>query len=206
MFTTKLGLDITEAVVQKALKLLMKGLSLTHILAEILLYVHLKLDDYEYISIEETVGAIKCDVYAKQGLNDVCIEIETNVVPMEYVLDGYRYIIAKHVKKLAQISKEGIKVASFAYPLGVIPFIPTELLKNPEARSKDTIGNLFNIARKFFNLGIDDITYLENCILGDIYIYDITTLKVFRIPKNSIQNLLAVYLEILDHRNDVYYL
>lgn len=199
MFTTRLGLDITDAIVQKALKLIAKGLSLTHVLSEVLLYVYLRSNGYDNISIEETVGITKCDVYARQGLNDMCIEIETNIIPTDYVLEGYKYIVAKHIKKLIQTSKDGISLTSFAYPFGVVPLIPLELLKNPGSRSKEAIEKLFNIAGEFFNLNIDDIPYLEKCIVGDLYVFDIASQKVLRIPKSSIQKLLVAYIEALGY-------
>ncbi|MEM1644662.1 MAG: hypothetical protein QXL96_02120 [Ignisphaera sp.] len=193
LFLNKLRLSLAEVVVYKALRSLDKGLPLTHILAEILMYSYLIGKGFEYVSIEETVGLTKCDIYARQGALDVCIEVETAVVPLDFILEGQNYIVAKHIKKVIQISKSNISFASFAYPYGVIPLIPIELLKKPEERSREELEKLFNIARKFFNLDKEDLTYLRNVVLGDTYLYDITSLKVVPLQKSNLQHLISLY-------------
>lgn len=197
IFANKLGLSIADTVVQKSLRLVEKGLPLNHILAELLLYSHLKTKGYDYISIEETIGSVQCDVYVKRGVEDICIEVETHTIPIEYILEGHNYIIARHIKKVIQISKEGIKFTSFAYPYGVIPLIPLELLKHPEYRSQEELERLASITRRFYALDFDYLVYLERCVLGDIYVYDITTLNVYRLSKESLVYLVSLYTKTI---------
>lgn len=198
IYVTRLRLSIIDPIVQKALKLIDKGISLNHILAEVLLYTYLKNEGFEYITIEETIGNAKCDVYAKNGLDSMCIEIETYVVPTEYVLEGYHYLIARHVKKLIQISKEGIKGVSFAYPLGVIPSIPLVLLKHPKDRSREELEQLASITKKFYSLDLDYMDQLENCVLSRIYVYDIAMQRVFHLSEDSVIKLISFYTNILE--------
>ncbi|MEM2396767.1 MAG: hypothetical protein QW552_01395 [Ignisphaera sp.] len=193
-----LGLSSADVVFHKALRSIDKGLSLTHVLAEVLLYSYLVGKGFEYASIEETIGFTKCDIYARQGISDICVEVETNVVPLEYILEGYDYIIARHVKKVIQTSKSNIRITSFAYPFGVIPLIPIELLKNPEERSREELEKLFNTARRFFNLDIEDFAYLKSIVLGDAYLYDVATLKVVPMHRNSLKRLISTYKDIFN--------
>lgn len=199
LFTSKLGLSPLDNVVQKALKSIEKGIPISHILAEVLLYSYLKNEGYQLVSVEETVGVMKCDIYAKQGNFNMCIEVETIAIPLEYILDGFEYIVAKHVKKVIQATKSSIDVLSFAYPFGVIPLIPLELLKNPEDRVKEELLRLFNITKKFFSLDIDDLNYLGVCRIGEVYVYDLTTLKVKTISKEKISYLIHLYMHLLDN-------
>lgn len=198
LFINRLGLTPTDVVFHKALRSIDKGLPLTHVLAEILLYSYLAGKGFEYVSIEETIGFTKCDIYARQGILDMCIEVETNVVPLEFILEGYDYIVARHVKKVIQTSKSNIRITSFAYPFGVIPLIPIELLKNPEERSREELEKLFNTARRFFNLDIEDFAYLKSAILGYTYLYDVATLKVLSLQRNSLQRLIYTYISIFN--------
>ncbi|MEM1525514.1 MAG: hypothetical protein QW775_03535 [Ignisphaera sp.] len=198
LFINMLGLSSADVVFHKALRSIDKGLSLTHVLAEVLLYSYLVGKGFEYASIEETIGFTKCDIYARQGISDICVEVETNVVPLEYILEGYDYIIARHVKKVIQTSKSNIRITSFAYPFGVIPLIPIELLKNPEERSREELEKLFNTARRFFNLDIEDFAYLKSIVLGDAYLYDVATLKVVPMHRNSLKRLISTYKDIFN--------
>lgn len=197
LFASKLGIGLTEEVTIKALKLVDKGLTVTHILAEMLIYSYLKSRGYKNIYIEETVGNSKCDVLLIDDTYSKCIEIETNVVPIDYILESSNYIVARHVKKIIQMAKDGIATASFAYPLGVTPLIPLELLKKPGDRSRSEIDKLFNMAITFFNLDPEDRAYLERYALDDIYIYDIASLKVVQVKPQAVLHLLSMYDNLL---------
>lgn len=197
LFTSKLGLQPFDSVVQRALKLVEKNLPISHVLAEVLLYTYLRYKGYRFVSVEETVGDMKCDVYVELDGVSMCIEVETFSIPLEHILNGVEYVIAKHVKKAIQATKSGINVISFAYPFGVIPLIPLELLKKPEDRVKEELLKLFNLVKKFFTVDIDDIAYLETCVIGDAYIYDLASLKVELLTKEKINYLINMYTKVI---------
>lgn len=199
MFISKLKLSVLDPIIQKAIRALEKGTTLTHVLAEILLYTYFKDKGYYYVSIEETIGLTKCDVYIKHGSMDMCTEIETHILPTEHSLEGYNYIIARHVKKLIQIAKEEISLASFAYPFGLIPLIPLMFLKPPENRTHEEIERIIPVTKKFYNLDYDDIKYLEKCAINSIYIYDIASLSVRHLSKEHALQLISLYLKTLNY-------
>jgi len=194
LYISRLRLQLNDSVVQKALKSIEKNIPLSHILAEVLLYNYLKSKDYRFVSIEETVGYMKCDVYAEEDGNSVCIEVETLGIPSEYVLEGLEYLVARHVKKIVYAAKSGIHIVSFAYPFGAIPLIPIEFLKEPEDRDKENLVKLFNIVRKYYPLDLEDLSFLKQCTVGDVYIYDIASMKVVSLTKEKALNLVNFYL------------
>jgi len=195
--SSRLGIESTDGIIYRAMKLVEKGVTVTHILAEVLIHSHVKNEGYNYVSIEETVGTTKCDVYAENESERICIEIETHSIPAEYILEGYHYIIARHIKKILQIIKEGSILLTFAYPYGVVPLIPLELLKKPEERSEDELEKAIAIARKFYAIDYDVVTYLKNWIIKYVYIYDMALLRVVRLPIESITKLVHTYIELV---------
>jgi hypothetical protein len=200
LFSSKLGLSSQDVVVQKALKSIEKNIPLSHVLAEVLLYSYLRDKGYKFISIEETIGLIKCDVYIEGGELNMCIEVETLAVPIEYILEGLDYVIARHVKKVIQIAKSGIKIVSFAYPFGVIPLIPLEFLKNPKDRDIEKLLKLLNTARKFFPLDLNDVAYLRLCNIEEVYVYDLASLNVKPLSKEKVFDLVNLYTNIFLNR------
>ena len=197
LFITKLKLDPSDPVVQKALKLVNKGVPASHVLAEAFLYAYLRSLGYKEVYIESTIGTAKCDIYVKTDLVDECIEIETQIIPVEHLLDGYRYIIARYVKKLIQVAKNGIQQLSFAYPLGVVPLIPPELMKQPSTRSHKKLEKLFLEAQRYYSLDFSEISYLAKSSIGKIYVYDFVLQKVFTLSSEHAANLLQEYLSAL---------
>ncbi|MEM4909221.1 MAG: hypothetical protein QXI40_03635, partial [Ignisphaera sp.] len=197
MMSNRLGIESTDGVIYKAMKLIDKGVSVTHILAEVLIYSYVKNEGYNYISIEETIGSTKCDVYAESKSRRICIEIETHSIPVEYILDGYHYIIARHIKKILQIAKEESISLTFAYPYGVVPLIPLELLKKPEERSEEELERVVTIARKFYAIDYNSIMYLKNWTIKYVYIYDMALLRVIRLPIESLTKIVHMYIELI---------
>lgn len=193
-----LGLEPSDIAVQKVLRSMDKKIPLTHLMAELLLYSHLISNGFDYVSIEETIGAVRCDVYARMGLEDTCIEIETHIVPVEHILEGVTYIRSRHVKKVIQILKEGIKRPAFAYPVGTVPLVPLELLIEPGKRSKDDVEKLIGMAKNFYGIDTDEAKYIENFVLEVVYVYDIERLRVRQIDKDLLKDLVMLYSRIIE--------
>lgn len=195
---SRIGAERLDDVIYRAVKLVSeKGVSINHILAEILVYYYLLSQGYSYISIEESVGVARCDVYAKRDGFDICIEIDFYTVPQNFILNRMRYIVARHIKKMLQIVRSSISAAAFAYPYGLIPLIPTELVKPIDARSRKKLLNIVSNIRDLIPLDSDDVDHLMKVYIHSILIIDIDYGKVYELSPQSIEGLITAYESVI---------
>jgi hypothetical protein len=181
-------------IVRRAIKLISeKGVSINHVLAELLIYHYLLRQGYSYVSIEESVGMARCDVYAIKEEFNICIEIDFYSVPQDFVLNRTKYILARHIRKLIQIVKSNIRAAIFAYPYGSIPLVPLELIKPIDSRSKKKIVELVSSIRETLPLDNSDVDYLMRVEIHSIYIFDIDTGKVYELTPSEAEYLITLY-------------
>jgi len=181
-------------IVRRAIKLISeKGVSINHVLAELLIYHYLLGQGYSYVSIEESVGMARCDVYAIKEEFNICIEIDFYSVPQDFVLNRTKYILARHIRKLIQIVKSNIRAAIFAYPYGSIPLVPLELIKPIDSRSKKKIVELVSSIREMLPLDNSDVDYLMRVEIHSIYIFDIDTGKVYELTPSEAEYLITLY-------------
>uniref|UniRef100_A0A7C5UT11 Uncharacterized protein n=1 Tax=Ignisphaera aggregans TaxID=334771 RepID=A0A7C5UT11_9CREN len=190
----RLGVEELSNIVRRAIKLISeKGVSINHVLAELLIYYYLLRQGYSYVSIEESVGIVRCDVYAVKEEFNICIEIEFYSVPQDFVLNRTKYILARHIRKLIQIAKSNIKAAVFAYPYGSIPLVPLEIMKPIDNRSKKKIVELVSSIREMLPLDNSDIDYLMKVEIHSIYIFDIDTGKIYELTPSEAEYLITLY-------------
>jgi len=180
--------------VAKAIRMLKdKGVSLAHLMAELLLCKYLSEKNFS-CDIEFTIGDMKCDVYAKIDNVDTCIEIIYYTLPLETIDKWSNILVSIHLKKLIKMSKNKIMFAAFAYPLGLIPLIPPKLLDN---YTKEVIVQL---SLKYM---LDEDVIAEarelNFVtsISKIYIFDLYAAKVEEVLPSTIKNLLLFYESIL---------
>ncbi len=197
-FATKINISIHDPTIIRIIRLIKdKNISPNHVLAEILLYSYFKNRGYEYIFIEETINNVKCDVYLKHKNYDVCIEIEFYTIPIEYLNNWTEFIMARHIKKLYQIAKANIKAAAFAYPYGIVPLIPIELVRPSHYRSKKKLQELLAITRKYYSIEEDADELLKMQHINAIYIFDFSTGKVYELLPQTIESLISLYQSLI---------
>ncbi len=197
-FITKISISLHDPIVLRVIKLMKdKNIPLNHVLAEILLYSYLRNKRYEYILIEETINNVKCDVYLKHGNYDICIEIEFYTVPIEYLNNWTEFIIARHIKKLYQIARANIKATAFAYPYGLVPLIPIELIRPSHYRSKKQIQELIAITRKYFSIEEDASELLKTQYIYAVYILDFSTGRVYEMLPQTVESLISLYRSLI---------
>lgn len=190
----RMGVEHLEDVVRKAIKLVNeKGIPINHILAELIIYYYLSNCGYNYISIEESVGIAKCDVYAQKGDFNICIEVDFYTVPSNFLLNRTKYILARHIRKVIQIVKSGIKAAVFAYPYGSVPLIPIELVKPIESRSRRKLLDLISSVREISPLDNGDIDYLMKAYVHSVLIFDIDRGKIYELFPQDVEKLMELY-------------
>jgi len=199
-FITKINISLHDPTIIKIIRLMKdKNIPLNHVLAEILLYSYFRNRGYEYILIEETINNVKCDVYLRHRNYDICIEVEFYTIPIEYLGDWTEFIVARHIKKLYQIAKAGIKAAAFAYPYGIIPLIPIELIRPSHYRSKKRIQELLAIARKYYSIEEDADELLRMQHIHAVYIFDFSMGKVYEVLLQTIESLIALYQSLITY-------
>lgn len=197
-FIAKINISLHDPTVIKIVKLMKdKNISLNHVLAEILLYSYFRNKGYEHVLIEETINNVKCDVYLKHRNYDICIEIEFYTVPIEYLNNWTEFIVARHIKKLYQIAKANIKAAAFAYPYGVVPLIPIELIRPGYYRPKKQLQELIAITRKYYSIEEDASELLKMQYISAIYILDFSTGRVYEILPQTIESLISLYQSLI---------
>ncbi len=191
---SRIGVGYLDSVVRRAVRLAdEKGIPVNHVLAELLIYYYLLGCGYRYVTIEESVGMAKCDVYAEKEGFDVCVEIDFYSIPQNFILNRTKYILARHIKKVLQIVKSGIKAVIFAYPYGYIPLIPIELIKPINSRSRKRLLNIASTIREILTLDNDDIEYLMKAYINSILIFDTDGGKVYELSPQDVEKLMTLY-------------
>lgn len=192
-YATKIGFSPDSSIVLRVLKLVRdKGVAVSHAIAEMLLCKYLMGMGYS-CEIEYTINNTKCDVYAKRGPVDECIEIFYYAVPLNSIDDWTNYIMLTHLRKVIQMLKSNVYFISLAYPAGLIPLIPPALLS---ATSKDCLAKIM------MNYGLREFEDIEEIrsipIISHIYIFDLSKAKVRSIAYDEAKMLVLLYNSIID--------
>lgn len=186
-------IDVDDTI-RKAVRLAdEKGVPVNHILAELLIYHYLRGRGYSFVSIEESTGLAKCDVYAIKGGFDVCVEIDFYSVPHSFSLNRTRYILARHLRKMLQVAKSGVRAVVFAYPYGYIPLLPIELVKPVDSRSRERILDMINRVRELTLVENSDVDYLMRIHIHGVLIFDIDSGKVYELSPDRVEGLVNMY-------------
>ncbi len=151
------------------------------------------------VDIECTLGGVKCDVIALKGSKRRCIEVEFLITPPQFILNPLSYSIARHVVKLIRVYKAGIDKISFAYPVGIIPPIPLELLRPPNIRSSERLIELIAIARKFYAVEENALDVLKRASIDTIIFFNLEKGDVAELQPQQIEVLITMY-ESFFHR------
>lgn len=183
-----------NGIIGKALAIYeLKNIPASHVLAEVLVAHYIKSKGFTDVDIEHTVAGTKCDVYARARRIDICIEIEFPFVPPKHIIDSYEYLLAKHVKKIAQIARSGIMYASFAYPRGVIPLVPIDFLRPPASRIRKRLLELISITRKFFPIDEAEEEALWYANIYGILIFDLSSARIYELTTQTVEILITLY-------------
>ncbi|MEM0048061.1 MAG: hypothetical protein QW464_04225 [Ignisphaera sp.] len=191
-YASKLGIPPESAYVAKAMRMLRdKGVSLTHLLAEILLCKYLVEKGFS-CDIESTVGDMKCDVYAKKDSVDICIEIMYYTLPLDSIGEWSKSIISSHIRKIIKISRNRIAFAAFAYPIGLVPMIPSEVIDSPTKDAVNRILTKYGLYDEVPN--VKDLDFISP--IYKIYLFDLHTREVYELLPTATKNLLLFYESI----------
>lgn len=191
-YASKLGLLPETTYVAKAIRMLRdKGVSLTHLLAEVLLCKYLVENGFS-CDIESTVGDMKCDVYAKKDSADICIEIMYYALPLDSIGEWSKSIISSHIRKIIKISRNRIAFAAFAYPVGLVPMIPPEMIDAP---TKDVVNRILTKYGLYDEMSnAKDLDFISP--IYKIYLFDLHTTEVYELLPTTTKNLLLFYESI----------
>ena len=197
LFNAKLGLPQNSPYILKALKLVKnKGVPLSHVFAELLLCKYFSERKF-LCDIEMTINNMKCDVYIEKGFIDVCVEVMYYNIPIENIGEWKRAIIVTHLKKVLNASKSNIKFIAFAYPYGLIPLVPPEIIGSI---SKDILINtLLKYGLTYEATEVENLNHITP--IYAFYIFDFSEMKVYEILPDHAKTLLLFYTSVIDKRN-----
>ena len=189
LYAARIGLKPeTTPFVSKVIKAVKsKGVPVSHALAEILLCKYLSERGYS-CDVEYTIGALKCDVYARKGSVDECIEVFFYLLPVNEIGNWSKYIISAHIKKFVNAIRSQVKILSFAYPVGLVPLIPLQLL-GPITKER--------LVRVLASYGLEDVEEFKDVIevplIQYVYLFDLSKASVARISCENVRSLIMFY-------------
>jgi hypothetical protein len=189
LYASRIGLKPeTTPFVSKVVKAVKsKGVSVSHALAEILLCKYLSERGYS-CDVEHTIGTLKCDIYARKGSVDECIEIFFYLLPVNEIENWTKYIVSAHIKKFVNAIRSHVKVLSFAYPVGLVPLIPLQLL-GPITKE--------GLVRILASYGLEDVKefkdVVETPLIQYVYLFDLSKARVVRVSCEKVRSLIMFY-------------
>ncbi len=172
-------------------------IKINHSVMELLIAIYLLRYGYETIEVEKELNDIlRCDVYAKKGVSDIIVEIETGFVPPEHALDPLIYSKARIASKIARYSKFASKFI-LAIPQQYILPIPALFTKPIKDRSNGEIEHIKALCDLYYKQPPIERSEIIYGRLHAIYILDIDNIHVLEFDpykyKEILENVLLKF-------------
>ena len=116
-------------------------LKINHSVLEMIVARHLIEEGYEVDLEFQVDGDLTCDVYARKGMGEMIVEVETGYVPPSHALDPVNYIRARIASKIARYSNYCHRFVVGAPPHYIMP-IPEVLTQPPRMRDPEELGRI----------------------------------------------------------------
>ena len=144
---------------------------ISHSVMELVCAKHLIVAGYD-VDVEHPLNLLNCDIYAKKGMGDLIVEIETGYIPPDHALDPLTYCKARIASKIARYSNYSNKFA-LGTPPHYIMQIPSAFIEPPRYRTEEAILEIKRLCDIYYKKPPVTIDEIRNGRVHTVYVLDI---------------------------------
>jgi hypothetical protein len=164
---------------------------INHTVIELIIASYLIKNGYN-VNIEYDLNGISCDIYAKKGLGNLLVEVETGFVPPDHALDPITYLKARITSKIIRYSAFANKFALASTPYYIMQ-IPSALTKPPRFRSDEEIAYMKSLCDLYYTNPPVSLEEIRNSRLHSIFIVDVDKVEVKELEVNEYMGKKALW-------------